>query len=44
VLGVYITPTILHVHLQDAGSSNDHIKSVLNIADKQDVELAYRLL
>jgi hypothetical protein len=44
VLGVYITPAILRTHLRDAGSSNKHIKSVLNVADKQDVKLAYRLL
>ncbi|KAL1674095.1 hypothetical protein EV122DRAFT_221397 [Schizophyllum commune] len=43
VLGVYLVPSVLRRHLCDAGHSSAHVESVLNIADKQDVELAYAL-
>ncbi|KAI0258117.1 hypothetical protein BC834DRAFT_836446, partial [Gloeopeniophorella convolvens] len=43
VLGVWITPALLRRHLLDSGHTLAHVQSVLNPADKQDVELAYRL-
>ncbi|KAI0026716.1 hypothetical protein K488DRAFT_64965 [Vararia minispora EC-137] len=43
VHGVFLTPAILHTHFRDAGMSSQHINSVLNVTDLQDVENAYRL-
>ncbi|KAI0027361.1 hypothetical protein K488DRAFT_61828 [Vararia minispora EC-137] len=44
ILGVYLTPSVLWLHLRDENHSLRHINSVLDVADKQNVELAYRLL
>lgn len=42
--GVRLTPTVIRAHLNAAGVSADHIRSILNPEDKQDVRLAYDLL
>ncbi|KAJ7434946.1 hypothetical protein FB451DRAFT_1465917 [Mycena latifolia] len=44
VFGILINPTIIRIHLQSAGLSTQHINSVLNPEDKQDVKLAFQLL
>ncbi|KAF6745690.1 hypothetical protein DFP72DRAFT_1077229 [Ephemerocybe angulata] len=42
--GTRITPSIIKAHLQEAGVSSDHIRSIMNPEDKQDVRLAFDLL
>ncbi|KAF6746419.1 hypothetical protein DFP72DRAFT_1076427 [Ephemerocybe angulata] len=42
--GVRITPAVLRAHLQAEKVSADHIRSILNPEDKQDVRLAFDLL
>ncbi|KAK7016164.1 hypothetical protein R3P38DRAFT_2543037 [Favolaschia claudopus] len=44
VMGVYISPAIIRTHLQSVQHSFQHINSVLNPKDKQDVKLAFELL
>ncbi|KAG6905140.1 hypothetical protein DXG01_004635 [Tephrocybe rancida] len=44
VMGVRITPSILRVHLQEAGCTAEHIHAVMNPEDQQDVKLAFDLL
>lgn len=44
VSGVRITPAGIRAHLNAEGVSADHIRSILNPEDKQDVRLAYDLL
>lgn len=42
--GVRITPSIIKAHLQAEKAKADHIRSILNPDDKQDVKLAFDLL
>ncbi|KAI0259910.1 hypothetical protein BC834DRAFT_926047 [Gloeopeniophorella convolvens] len=44
VLGTWLTPSIIRRHLREAGHKPVHIQSIFNPTDKQDVELAFRLL
>ncbi|KAK7007633.1 hypothetical protein R3P38DRAFT_2553314 [Favolaschia claudopus] len=44
VMGVHISPAIIRTHLQSANHSYQHINSILNPKDKQDVKLAFDLL
>ncbi|KAI9430613.1 hypothetical protein H4582DRAFT_1823847 [Lactarius indigo] len=44
VYGTWITPTVLRSHLLEAGHKSDHIRTVLNHNDKQDVMPACNLL
>ncbi|KAK7001931.1 hypothetical protein R3P38DRAFT_3326830 [Favolaschia claudopus] len=44
VMGVHISPAIIRTHLQSANHSYQHISSILNPKDKQDVKLAFNLL
>lgn len=44
VNGIRITPDIIRDHLRENGASADHIRSIMNPEDKQDVKLAYDLL
>ncbi|KAI0026643.1 hypothetical protein K488DRAFT_81317 [Vararia minispora EC-137] len=43
VHSVFLMPAILRTHFRDAGMSSQHINSVLNVTDLQDVKNAYRL-
>ncbi|KAG6827992.1 hypothetical protein H0H92_009721 [Tricholoma furcatifolium] len=44
IMGFRITPSIIRVHLQEAGCTTEHIRAVLNPEDAQDVKLAFDLL
>lgn len=44
ICDVYLVPPVFRQHLRDSGSSQEHINSAMNPHDKQDVELAFRLL
>ena len=44
VLGVKLTHGLIRRHLQDCGHSSEHISRTLDPTDKQDVDLAYKLL
>ncbi|KAJ7696885.1 hypothetical protein B0H16DRAFT_1903738 [Mycena metata] len=44
VLGIDLTPGIIRTHFQSAGHNVDHIRSVFNPEDKQDVRLAFDML
>ncbi|GLB44010.1 putative zinc finger [Lyophyllum shimeji] len=44
IMGIRITPSIVRIHLQSAGHSSEHINSVFNPEDQQDVKLAFDLL
>ncbi|KAG6874971.1 hypothetical protein C0992_005739 [Termitomyces sp. T32_za158] len=44
IQGIRITPAITQVHLRSAGLSAEHINSVFNPQDQQDVKLAFDLL
>ncbi|KAF8066505.1 hypothetical protein FPV67DRAFT_1652976 [Lyophyllum atratum] len=44
IAGVRITPSIIKIHLQSMGHSSQHINSLFNPEDQQDVKLAFDLL
>lgn len=44
IMGFTITPAITRSHLREAGHSAEHIHSIFNPADKQDVKLAFDML
>ncbi|KAG6915356.1 hypothetical protein DXG01_011984 [Tephrocybe rancida] len=44
IMGFRVTPSIIRVHLQEAGCSAKHIHAVFNPDDAQDVKLAFDLL
>ena len=44
VNGFRITPDIIRTHLKSDGLSGDHIRSLFNPEDKQDVKLAFEML
>ena len=44
VLGIKLTRGLIRKHLQDCGHSGEHISRILDPTDKQDVDLAYKLL
>ncbi|KAJ7706488.1 hypothetical protein B0H16DRAFT_1826242 [Mycena metata] len=44
IIGIDLTPGIIRTHFQSAGHSVDHIRSVFNPEDKQDVRLAFDML
>ncbi len=44
VLGIKLTCSLIHRHLQDCGHSNEHISCTLDPTDKQDVDLVYKVL
>ncbi|KAJ7256659.1 hypothetical protein C8J57DRAFT_1437007 [Mycena rebaudengoi] len=44
VLGIHLTPGIMRTHFSSTGHTSDHIRSVFNPDDKQDVLLAFEML
>ncbi|EIW76992.1 hypothetical protein CONPUDRAFT_62603, partial [Coniophora puteana RWD-64-598 SS2] len=44
VNGVVLLSGVVRTHLEDAGHSQEHLNSVFNVSDRQDVTLAYQLL
>ncbi|KAG6825754.1 hypothetical protein H0H92_002534 [Tricholoma furcatifolium] len=44
VLGFRITPSIIEIHLREAGCTAEHIRAVFNPDDAQDVKLAFDFL
>ncbi|KAJ6527860.1 hypothetical protein DFH09DRAFT_1327969 [Mycena vulgaris] len=44
VLDIHLTPAIMRTHFQSTGHTADHIRSVFNPEDKQDVRLAFEML
>jgi hypothetical protein len=44
VNGFRVTPDIISTHLKSNGLSSDHIRSLFNPEDKQDVKLAFEML
>ncbi|KAJ6453283.1 hypothetical protein C8R47DRAFT_1181269 [Mycena vitilis] len=44
IIGIDLTPGMIRTHFQSANHTVDHIRSVFNPEDKQDVELALHLL
>ncbi|KAJ7592440.1 hypothetical protein C8J56DRAFT_1161638 [Mycena floridula] len=44
IFGQLITPTLIQMHLKDAGHTDLHIGALLYPDDKQDVNLAYQLM
>jgi hypothetical protein len=44
ILGIKLTRGLIWRHLQDCGHPNEHISHILDPTDKQDVDLAYKLL
>ncbi|KAJ7191493.1 hypothetical protein GGX14DRAFT_381107, partial [Mycena pura] len=44
ILGVLLTPAIMRTHFQSSGLSGEHVRSVFNPEDKQDVLLAFEML
>ena len=44
VNGFRITPDIIRTHFKSNGLSSDHIRSLFNPEDKQDVNLAFEML
>ena len=44
ISGIRITPDVIKNHFKSAGLSADHIRSVFNPEDKQDVKMAFNML
>ncbi|KAJ7197097.1 hypothetical protein C8J57DRAFT_1455782 [Mycena rebaudengoi] len=44
VLGIHLTPGIMRTHFSATGHTSDHIRSIFNPDDKQDVLLAFEML
>ncbi|KAG6819331.1 hypothetical protein H0H93_012840 [Arthromyces matolae] len=44
IMGIRITPSIIRLHLQEAGCTAVHLNAVFNPEDSQDVKLAFDLL
>ncbi|KAJ7719177.1 hypothetical protein DFH07DRAFT_1009745 [Mycena maculata] len=44
VMGIDLTPGVIRTHFQSTGHTADHIRSVFNPEDKQDVRLAFEML
>ncbi|KAJ7183864.1 hypothetical protein C8R46DRAFT_1186739 [Mycena filopes] len=44
IIGIDLTPNIMRTHLQSVGHTADHLRSIFNPEDKQDVRLAFEML